>query len=58
MTMVERIEAHLRATGVSEAGFGRRAANDPRLVADLRRGRRVGEKISARIEAIIAGGGQ
>jgi hypothetical protein len=56
--MVERIEAHLRATGVSEAGFGRRAANDPRLVADLRRGRRVGEKISARIEAIIAGGGQ
>lgn len=38
--------------------FGRLAVRDPRLVHDLRRGRELGTRISARIDAFLAEQGQ
>lgn len=40
MEILEQIEAYLAATKVSPSTFGRRAAGDPRLVFDLKQGRR------------------
>lgn len=37
--LVDRIEAHLKATGTRESAFGRALANDPHLVRQLRNGR-------------------
>lgn len=53
MCVQDRIERYLRASGTSESRFGREAAGDPRLVADLRRGRRPGTAMQARIEAFL-----
>jgi len=39
MTLLRRIEKHLRATDMPAARFGREAVRDPRFVFDLRRGR-------------------
>lgn len=41
MELLEQIEAYLMRSGVSPSTFGRLAAGDPRLVADLRTGRRL-----------------
>ncbi|HEV2567321.1 hypothetical protein [Sphingomonas sp.] len=38
---------------MSATTFGRTVARDPRLVHDLRRGREVGARLSARISAFI-----
>lgn len=51
--MLGDIDAYLRRTGVAESTFGRRVVNDPRLVADLRRGRVPGPQLRARLEAIV-----
>jgi hypothetical protein len=37
--LIRDIVLHLERTGESEAAFGRRVANDPSLVRDLRQGR-------------------
>jgi len=53
MSVLGRIERHLRTTGTKPTRFGREAANDPRLVFDLREGRIMGPCLSARIEAFL-----
>lgn len=53
MTVLAKIERHLRKTGKKPTRFGREAANDPRLVFDLRHGRVVGGKLTARIESYL-----
>jgi hypothetical protein len=39
--------------GMAEAAFGRQAANDPRLIRDLRAGRQPGPALQARVMAWI-----
>lgn len=53
MDVLGKIERHLRKTGKRPTRFGREAANDPRLVFDLREGRVVGPGLAARIEAFL-----
>lgn len=50
MSLLIRIDRYLRETAMPATKFGRLAVNDPRLVSDLRRGRRPGRKVLARIE--------
>jgi len=50
------IERHLRLTGLSATAFGREAIGDPRLVADLRRGRYLRPPVARRVEARLASG--
>ena len=49
-----KIGRYLRETGMPETKFGRLAVHDPRLVGDLRRGRRLGPRVAARVDAFIA----
>ena len=49
MGLLEQIEAHLERTRVAPSTFGRLAAGDPRLVADLRAGRQLREATRSRI---------
>lgn len=49
-----RIERYLQASGATPTRFGRDCARDPRLVHDLRRGREVGPRLTARILAFLA----
>lgn len=53
MSLLVRIDRYLRRTGTSPSTFGRRAVNDPRLVHDLRRGRRPGTHICERVNALL-----
>lgn len=53
MSLLIRIDHYLRTTATPATRFGRLAVNDPRLVSDLRRGRRVGKSVAARIEALL-----
>jgi len=53
MTLLRRIELHLRATGTPPTRFGRVVANDPRLVSDLRNGREPGQRLIERIESFL-----
>lgn len=41
MDILNKIESHLLATKTPPSKFGREICNDPRLVFDLRRGRRL-----------------
>ena len=53
--MLERdIARFLKRTGMPDTTFGRRAANDPRLVRDLRNGREPRGPMVARIVAFMA----
>ncbi|UZK70933.1 hypothetical protein OKW76_07915 [Sphingomonas sp. S1-29] len=54
MSMLPRIERFLRHSAMPPTLFGRRVANDPRLVGDLRNGREPGPQMCARIEAFLA----
>lgn len=54
--LLSRIQSYLRRSGMAETRFGRLAVNDPRLVGDLRRGRRPGPQVTARIERFIMTG--
>lgn len=51
--LLNRIDHYLRTTATPITRFGRIAANDPRLVGDIRRGRRIGAEMAARIEAVL-----
>lgn len=53
MNVPRKIEHYLRKTGKKPTRFGREAANDPRLVFDIRRGRAIGTRLAARIEAFL-----
>jgi hypothetical protein len=53
MSVLPKIDRYLRATRMPPTRFGRLAVNDPRLVGDLQRGRHVGQRLVARIEAFI-----
>ncbi len=55
--LLQRIEKHLRASGMKETRFGRLAINDPRLVGDLRRGRELRARTAARVERFLADAG-
>ena len=48
-----KIDRFLRKTGMAPTRFGRLAANDPRLVRDLKQGREPRSAMVARIEAFI-----
>lgn len=53
MDLLMEIETYLHRTGVSPTAFGRRAVNDPRLVLDMRRGRRPKPHTIERVTAIL-----
>ena len=38
-SLIERVEAYLKRTGMTATLFGKKALNDPNLVFDLREGR-------------------
>lgn len=52
ITLTE-IETVLRERQVAPSRFGRGALNDPRLVFDLRRGRRLTPANAARVRAFV-----
>lgn len=52
-TILTEIEKVLRETGVAPSRFGRSALNDPRLVFDLRRGRRLTPVNARRVESFL-----
>jgi hypothetical protein len=51
MTLLRRIERYMRRTQTTATRLGRDAANDPYLVFEMRKGRKVGEKLTARVHA-------
>ncbi|MFC4593515.1 hypothetical protein [Sphingobium tyrosinilyticum] len=53
-SLLERIETYLIERGTSATVFGRRALNDPSLIFDLRKGRRVTRRTVSRVEAYLA----
>ena len=53
MTLLERIEEHLKDHRISATRFGRRAVGDPRFVLDLRQGRRPRRRTLERLEAYL-----
>jgi hypothetical protein len=54
MTLLERIENHLRDNDISATTFGREAVGDPRFVLDLRNGRNPRRKTVMRLEAYLS----
>ena len=56
MSLLPRIDRFLRQTQMPPTTFGRRAVNDPRLLGDLRNGRQLGRRVTARIERFLADG--
>jgi hypothetical protein len=52
--LLRRIERYLSRHEISPARFGIEAANDPRLVFDLRRGREPRRRMVERVEAYLA----
>jgi hypothetical protein len=54
MSLLIEIDRFLRHTDMAPTRFGRDAANDPRLVFDLRRGRDCGPKLRGRVKAFMA----
>jgi len=53
MEMLHRIEAYLRRSEIAASRFGRDSLRDPHLVGDLRRGRELRAKTSARLSAYL-----
>jgi hypothetical protein len=58
MYLLRHIETYLRRSGGKATPFGVRAANDPRLVWDLRNGREPGPRLCHRVMTYIAEQGQ
>lgn len=56
MTLLAKVERHLRHSAQSPSRFGRDVIGDPRFVFDLRRGREPRAATAARVLAAIAGG--
>ncbi len=50
------VERFLRETGLPPTKFGRLAANDPRLVLDMRNGREIGMPMERRLRNFIGDG--
>lgn len=53
MHLLQRVEKHLRRSGVPQSRFGREALGDPRLVTDLRKGRELRPKTAQRVQAYL-----
>ncbi|OYZ12590.1 MAG: hypothetical protein B7Y36_03580 [Novosphingobium sp. 28-62-57] len=53
MDLLEQIEAYLVQSHVPPSRFGRLAAGDPRLVADLKSGRRLRQQTEARLRSYL-----
>ncbi len=53
MTLLDRIENHLKDHHISATRFGRRAVGDPRFVLDLRMGRRPRRRTRERLGAYL-----
>jgi hypothetical protein len=49
--LIKQINRYIRGTGLSATRIGREAIGDPRIVFDLRAGRRLGPKLEARLAA-------
>jgi hypothetical protein len=49
--LLKRIERYMRRTNTSPTRVGRDAANDPYLVFEMRKGRKIGERLTARVHA-------
>ena len=58
MTLLYRIERHIRRHGTPPTTIGRLAVGDPKFVFDLRRGRRPGEEITRRTDAWLDAAGR
>ena len=58
MTLLYRIERHLKRSGLTASRFGRLAMNDPAFVRHLRNGREPTLKTEARVDAFITGAQQ
>ena len=54
MSLLERIEKHLKENHISATRFGRRAVGDPRFVLDLRMGRRPRRRTVERLDVYLA----
>lgn len=54
MKLLDRIECHLRESRMSATRFGRRAVGDPRVVLDLRLGRRPRRRTIEKVETYLA----
>lgn len=54
MSLLWEIRCYCRKTGMPPTKFGRLAVNDPRLVGDMQRGRRLGPRVRARVEAMLS----
>jgi len=54
--LVKRIEAHLIRTGLSATRLGREAMGDPRIVFDLRAGRKPRLETERRLVAWLSAG--
>ena len=54
MTLLERIENHLKENKIPATTFGREAVGDPRFVLDLRNGRNPRRKTILRLETYLA----
>jgi hypothetical protein len=48
--LIRQIEAFMRETKMPQTRFGRLAAGDPRLIDDLRKGRRLRPRTRKRVE--------
>lgn len=57
MELLEQIEAYLEESGVSPSTFGRMSVGDPRLVADLKAGRRPRQRTQDRLTSFLDGAG-
>jgi hypothetical protein len=53
VSLLIKIDRYLRCTKMPVSKFGRLACNDPRLVTDLRRGRRPGPAVIERVDAFL-----
>lgn len=51
MHLLQRIERHLKRSGMPVSKFGREAMRDPRFVSDLRRGRELRPATETRVRA-------
>ena len=56
MELLRLVERHLRRHRIPPTRFGKEAAGDPRLVFDMRLGRRVGPRLEARLRAHLGSG--
>jgi hypothetical protein len=54
MLIDDRIEKFLKQSAIPPSQFGRMVARDPRLVHDMRNGRRLGPVMVARVDRFIA----